>query len=144
MLNKEANLKTQAVDASVAMSATPAEQEKTSKTFMGFDILLVKAVIFSVIISSSAVFAYDRYFAFKLPASDIQKIRDIQPVIKADFDVYMQKQADDFKKGKITEKQVLDNLDDYRRKLDAVPKDYLIFTMFKGELFVRNAHEFKP
>lgn len=130
-------------DSNVA-AATPAATAGSNTTIMGFDAVLVKAVIISMVISAASVFIYDRYFAFRLDARTLAQVKGAQHIMKADFDKFVMEQGKLYRDGKLTDSQVVQNLKSYQDKLEAVPKSYVVFTTYKGDVYVRNAEEFKP
>lgn len=84
--------------------------------------VIVCVLILNILVSSGTVFLYDRYFAPKIVAVDLQG--------------YIAKQKDLFLDGKIDEEQFRLNIDRLEKAIDEVPKNKIILT---GDVVIRNA-----
>ena len=78
-------------------------------------------ILLMVISSAGSIFIYDRYYAQKLTAFDLQG--------------YLLKQRIAVQNNQLTEKQLGDNLDALKIKLDSIPSNQAVIT---ADVVLRN------
>lgn len=126
-------------DAGKEVDVTPAKS-----TFIGFEMVTVRMVLISLVIACGAMFVYDRFFAFKLDNQTLAQVKSVPKIVKVNFDDYVTEQAKLYKDGKINENQFMANLASFGKKIENQPKNVIVFSQYKGQLFIRNADEIKP
>jgi hypothetical protein len=132
-------LNTSGVDKKEATEAkSKTESQDKDKWWLSPFMLLVFCIIVSLTISMAVLYLYDRYFAIKVDPQSIPKI------VKADFDKFMAEQAKQYAAGKISQEQFIAAVDSYQKKIEAMPKNKVVFLLYKGDLFIKNAENFEP
>jgi len=88
---------------------------KVEKSDCGIGLMRWVMIILLMFMSSTAsIMVYDRYYAQKLVAFDLQE--------------YLTKQRMALQNNQITEKQIGENLDVLKAKLDTIPKNQAVIT----------------
>ena len=116
MIDSNDNIEEDIQESTGEKDATQTENiVKVEKSDCGIGLMRWVMIILLMFMSSTAsIIIYDRYYAQKLVAFDLQE--------------YLTKQRMALQNNQITEKQIGENLDVLKAKLDTIPKNQAVIT----------------